>query len=63
MVTSGSLGTVLVSTLAWNARDVGLIPALGAIFPIFITLTTLVVVTIILYKLHTVSVEPTLENV
>ena len=27
----------MVSTLAWNARDVGLVPALGTIFPIFIT--------------------------
>ena len=27
----------MVSTLTWNARDVGLIPALGAIFSIFIT--------------------------
>ena len=25
------------STLAWNARDVGSVPALGTIFPIFIT--------------------------
>ena len=41
MVTSGSLGAVMVSTLAWNARDVGLIPALGTMFPIFITPTTI----------------------
>ena len=31
----------MVSTLAWNGRDVGSIPALGTIFPIFITPTTL----------------------
>ena len=30
----------MVSTVAWNARDVGSIPALGTIFPIFITPTT-----------------------
>ena len=28
-------------TLAWNARDVGLSPALGTIFPIFITPTSI----------------------
>ena len=33
--TSGSLGGVMVSTLAWNARNVGLIPTLD-MFPIFI---------------------------
>ena len=33
----------MVNTLAQNARDVGAIPALGTIFPIFITLTTLVI--------------------
>ena len=41
MVTPGSLGGVIVSTLARNARDVGLIPALGIILPIFITQMTL----------------------
>ena len=30
----------MVSTLAWNLRDVGSIPTLGVIFPIFITPTT-----------------------
>ena len=30
MVTSGSLGSVMVSTLVWNARDVGSIPTPGA---------------------------------
>ena len=42
VLTSGSLGGVIVSTLARNARDVGSIPALGTIFPIFITPMTLV---------------------
>ena len=37
LLTSGSLGVVMVSTLARNARDVGSIPALGTIFTIFIT--------------------------
>ena len=41
VMTSGSLGGVMV----WNTRDVGSIPALGAIFPIFITPTTLVAMT------------------
>ena len=36
MVTSGTLCGVMVSTLAQNAKDVGLIPALGTIFLIFI---------------------------
>ena len=36
VVTSGSLHGVMVSTLAQNARDVGSVPALGTIFPIFI---------------------------
>ena len=51
--TPGSLGGVIVSIRAWNARDVGLIPALGNIFPIFITPLTkkLLVMTMILYKL------------
>ena len=37
VVKLGSLGAEIVSTLTWNARDVGLIPNLGAVFPIFIT--------------------------
>ena len=41
VVTSGSLVGVMVSTLAWNARDVGYIPTLDAIFPILITPMTL----------------------
>ena len=38
MVTSGSIGGVMVNTLAQNARGVGSIHTLGTIFPIFITL-------------------------
>ena len=48
VVTSGDLGGVMVVTLPWNASYADLIPALGAIFPIFITLMTLVAVTMIL---------------
>ena len=48
------------STLDWNARDAGLMPTLGTIFPIFVSPITLVAVTIILYKLLCVVVEPTL---
>ena len=44
----------MVSTLAWNARDVGSIPAIDIIFPIFITPTTPVSITGILSKLCTV---------
>ena len=36
VVISGCLDGVIVSTLAWNARYMCLIPALGAIFPIVI---------------------------
>ena len=35
-VTSGCLAGVMLSLLVWDARDVGLIPYLGAICPIFI---------------------------
>ena len=42
----------MVSTLAQNARDMGLIPALGELFPIVTTPMTLV--DVILYKLHVV---------
>ena len=42
VVTVGSLGGVMVSTLARNARDVGSIPTLGTILPIFIIPTILV---------------------
>ena len=40
VVTSGSLTGIMVGRLALNARDEGLIPALGARHPIFIALTT-----------------------
>ena len=42
VVTSGSLGGVMISTLGWNTRDMGSIPALGTVFPMFITSMTLV---------------------
>ena len=51
IVTTGSLVGVMVSTLAQNARGVGLIPALGTIVPIFITPVMLVAMAMILYKL------------
>ena len=37
MVTSGSLGGVMIRALAQNARDVGSIPALSIISPIVMT--------------------------
>ena len=43
----------MVSPLAQNAKDVGLIPTLGTLFPIFITSMALVAITMILYKLQT----------
>ena len=49
VLTSGSLHGVMVAH--WNARDVGLSPALGTIFTIFITPTASSMTTI-LYKLH-----------
>ena len=39
---SSRLGGVVVSTLDQNAKDVGFIPALGIIFPVFIIPMTLV---------------------
>ena len=54
VVTSEIIDDVMVSTLTLNTRDVGSIPALDVIFPIFITPMTLVSVTMILYKLRTV---------
>ena len=51
---SGILGGVVVSTLVWNARDVGSIPAHWAICHISITHTMLVDVTMIPYKLQVV---------
>ena len=41
----------MVSALTQNARDVSSIPALGTMFPIFITPTTLVAMTTIVYML------------
>ena len=40
LVTSGTLGGIMVGTLARNARHVGSIPVVGAIHPIFINLMT-----------------------
>ena len=37
VMTSGRLCYVMVSTLAWNARDADSILILGVIFPIFVT--------------------------
>ena len=37
LIESGKLGGEMVSTLAQNARDIGLIHALGAIYSIFVT--------------------------
>ena len=42
----------MVSTLAYNVRDVGSNPALGKIFPMFIMLTTLFAMTIICKATH-----------
>ena len=42
VVASRSLSSVMVSTLAQNARDLGSISTLGAIFPMFTHSTTLV---------------------
>ena len=53
-MTAGSLGGVMVRTLAQIARDSCLSPALETIFPIFITPMTLVPVILILYKLYAV---------
>ena len=47
VVTSGSLGGVMVCTLVWNARDVGSTPALD----FSSTPTIMVAMTMILYKL------------
>ena len=55
MVTSGNVGGVMVNTMAGNARDVGSNPTRGAIFPIVITPTTLVV-----QAMLCMVVEPTL---
>ena len=44
VVTSGSLGDVMVCTLAKNVRDLGANPALSAIFPIFIHSSTATII-------------------
>ena len=61
VVTSGKSTLCNGSTLAWNARDVGLSPVLGTIFPIFITPTTVVPMTMILsvQARRCLVVEPT----
>ena len=41
VMTSGSLCGVMVEQWLWNARDVGLSPALGTVFSIVITPTTI----------------------
>ena len=58
VVTLRSLGGGMVSTLAQNARDVGLIAALGVIFPIFI-ITIMLVPVIALQAVCCMVVEPT----
>ena len=51
----------MVSTLAWNGRNVGMIAALSTMFPIFIAPMKLVAVSMILYKLCVVwLLNPTL---
>ena len=54
VVTSENLYGVMVRTRTRNAGDVGSNPVLSTVFPIFITPTTLVAVTMIPYKLCTV---------
>ena len=46
MVTSVSLGGIIVRTLAQNARDVGSIPALGVILWILIIIVSLLMIAI-----------------
>ena len=53
--TSGSPGAAMVSTLTCKKYNVGSTPALGIIFPIFITPMTLGAMTRILYKLYAVQ--------
>ena len=52
VMTSGSLGCIMFSTLAQNARDVDSIPALGIVLPIFITPTRIPSLT---YKIEGLS--------
>ena len=58
VLTTESLGGVMVSTLAQNARDVGSIPDLGALFPIYVRHLTLVAMTMI-QAVCCMVVEPT----
>ncbi len=61
-MTSGKPTWCNGSTLARNARDVGSSPALGTEFPIFITPTTLVAVTMDpVHATRCMVVEPTLS--
>ena len=60
MITSRSLGGVIVSTLSRNIRYVGLIPALDAIFAISFNPITLVAMTNDLVQaMHCLVVELT----
>ena len=54
VVATGNLDGVMVSTLAQNARNMGSIPVLDAIFPIFIIHKTVIAMTMILYRIHSV---------
>ena len=51
VMTSGRLGDVAISTLAQNERDMGSILALTAIFPIFITSMTILMMMTVLISL------------
>ena len=51
----------MVSTLAWDARDVGLIPALAVIFPISITPMTIVLQKKIYMALETAVIDKPLQ--
>ena len=54
VVVSGSLGGVIVLTLAQHAIAVGLIPNQGTIFPILVTPDNPSVMARMLYKVHSV---------
>ena len=60
VVTLGTLDSIMSSTLTWNARDLGSIPALGAIFPIFITHTLVLCGGDLVQTKHCMVVKPTL---
>ena len=66
VVILGSICCVMFSTRAWYVRDMGSIPTLCIMIPIFITCATLVAVTMILYTvwwLNLPSVGSTLSSV